>query len=214
MARQMIHFATPGDRYGRLEVVRELAPSKKNRWVTCRCDCGSESTVNLYKLVSGHTRSCGCLHREEMAVLFATHGRSGTSKYKIWQDIIRRCYDSERKAYYYYGGRGIKVCDRWRQSFENFFADMGNRPSAKHSIDRTDNEGDYCPENCRWATRQQQARNVRSNHLITANGEAKPICEWAEITGLWPSTILRRIQSYGWSEEEAVLTPRRCRRGG
>ena len=213
MAREMIHFVSPGDRYGRLEVVKELSATKKNRWIFCRCDCGSQLTVNLYKLVTGRTQSCGCLHREQLSAAKTIHGATGTPEYRNWQHLIRRCYESTGKSYASYGGRGIRVCDRWRNSFENFLSDMGPRPSPDHSIDRIDNNGNYDPENCRWATRSEQARNTRANRYLTVDGETHLLCEWSELMDLDASLILCRIRRYGWSVREAVLTPKKQRRG-
>lgn len=122
-----------------------------------------------------------------------------------------RCYNVFHPAYDYYGGRGIKICDRWRLSFKNFLADMGEKPEGMQ-IDRINPEGNYCPENCRWATAKQNMRNRRPNsnaRFITANGETKTLAEWAEELGTHSSTIIHRIKRHGWSEKKAVTTPLR-----
>lgn len=126
------------------------------------------------------------------------------SKSGIWRDMHRRCYDRSRKEYHRYGGRGIKVCQRWH-NFENFFADMGERPSGM-SLDRIDNDGDYSPENCRWATVKEQNNNTRANRVITFNGESKSMTQWAEEVGIKVGTIWMRLH-LGWSIEETLQKP-------
>ncbi|MGY8988455.1 MAG: hypothetical protein ACKVG7_07840, partial [Flavobacteriales bacterium] len=108
-----------------------------------------------------------------------------------------------------YGGRGISVCDRWRDSFENFLADMGERPSNEHSIDRKDNDGNYEPDNCRWATKKEQGRNRRSNRILTFNNKTQTLIEWSEELGISSAVIRQRIKASGWSIEEALTTPAR-----
>lgn len=134
--------------------------------------------------------------------------RSKTSEYRIWQQIFQRCENQRSKAWNDYGGRGIRVCDRWR-SFELFMADVGTRPSTRHSLDRyPNNNGNYEPSNCRWATKKEQARNRRSGHLIEVNGIERPLIEWAELFNVLPETIHSRLRS-GVSPSVAVSTPPR-----
>ena len=124
--------------------------------------------------------------------------------------MVQRCFDSNHKHFHSYGGRGITVCERWlgEQGFANFLADMGPRPSAQHSIDRfPDNDGNYGPDNCRWATSSEQNRNRRDNHLITADGETMCIAAWAERTGIHRNTLFNRLR-LGWTDEETVESPR------
>lgn len=133
-----------------------------------------------------------------------THGLSKTTEYRTWNAMLQRCQNPKNTAFNRYGGRGIIVCDRW-QLFENFYADMGPRPSPKHSIDRINNDGDYEPDNCRWATPHEQARNKRGNYLVEWRGEIKCLTEWSEVVGLTCDTIKRRLDS-GWSVERVMTT--------
>ena len=133
------------------------------------------------------------------------HGRNGTSEYNIWLSIKARCERETSHAFPDYGGRGIQLCLRW-QDFTKFFADMGIRPSSAHSIERKDNDGDYCPENCVWATKTEQGRNKRNNVLLTVDGETHPISTWAERYGLKYQTLHMRIRK-GWPADAAVKTP-------
>jgi len=131
-----------------------------------------------------------------------THGMSYSSEYKVWAGMKGRCADKKQKSH---GGRGITVCERW-QSFENFYADMGPRPSDKHSIERIDNDGNYEPSNCRWATLSEQMRNTRRNRIVEFRGEKRTISEWAVITGLTHKLITWRLNN-GWPAEDALTTP-------
>lgn len=141
------------------------------------------------------------------ATHWETRGGVRTTEYIIWRQLRSRCLRPGNAAYSDYGGRGITVCERWSK-FENFLVDMGRRPSRDHSLDRRDNDGGYCKENCRWATRSEQARNTRRNHWITFRGESRILAEWAEITGIDRDTITARFK-YGWSIERTLSTPER-----
>ncbi len=153
-----------GDRFGRLTVVERAphAPTAGWRWL-CRCDCGEETTVRSRSLRTGNTQSCGCLQRERVREILTTHGESArgkwTPEFQAWAAMRKRCGSGFRQRQYY-ADRGITVCKRW-DAYETFLADMGRRPSPDHSIDRINNDGNYEPSNCRWATRSEQQRNKR-----------------------------------------------------
>lgn len=171
----------------------------------CECQCNEIVIVPKTRLVKGFTRSCGCFRQEMMADKQRTHGKSNTSIYKIWTKIKQRCFNSASVAYRYYGGRGITMCDRW-QSFEMFANDMGERPSAKHSVERVDNDGNYCPENCIWALRPIQANNTRSNHRVTYQNRTQNVSQWAVELGCSAKTLYNRLH-LGWSDEATISTP-------
>lgn len=197
----------PGDVFGRWSIL-----SISGKWATCRCVCGTERRVNSYSILSGASLSCGCLQREVLGDIRRTHGRSKTFEHRIWIGIKTRCYNENHKSYQYYGARGVKMCDRWRDSFENFLLDVGESPSKKHSLDRVDNGGDYEPGNVRWATTKQQARNKSANRILTFRGETRPMCEWAEILGMSRNMIETRLDRQGLSVEEAFTRPSRYKR--
>lgn len=197
-------------RFGRIVIV-EYIPGRAGLHpkALCRCDCGSHEMVFIDNLRRGVTRSCGCLNDQIRVSVNTRHGMTGTREYTSWRSMLQRCYDQKSDAYANYGGRGIQVCDSWRQSFERFFAFMGERPS-RHSLDRWPNQnGNYEPGNCRWANRTQQSQNRRSNRLLTHGGETKTVAEWASITGLPYSTLFARIHRRGWDTEMALTVPRR-----
>lgn len=136
----------------------------------------------------------------------ATHRAVGTPEHNSWVAMLVRCRDPKHPNYRNYGGRGIKVCDRWRESFENFYADMGPRPAGT-TLDRVHGNGDYCPANCRWATTREQRRNTRQNRYVTINNVTRCVADWADISGINLGTICQRL-NYGWPPEKAVFQPK------
>ena len=170
----------------------------------CICDCGGEIETRTNALWAGRTKSCGCF-RTEVARAPKKHGRGKSTDptYRVWQKIKERCHGT---GHHRYSERGIKMCDLWRNDFAAFLADMGERPNQKHSIERIDNDGDYEPGNCRWATQREQMANVSYNRNITVGGETLHLTEWARRLGTSASAVFYRLQR-GWTEEEAVTTP-------
>ncbi|MCK5608150.1 hypothetical protein KAR91_40085, partial [Candidatus Pacearchaeota archaeon] len=151
-----------GKKFGRLLVLGEASKKGKKLYWHCVCDCGRNITVYAESLKGGDSKSCGCLNLERVT----KHGMIDTIEYTSWKKMKSRCYNPKHKHFNHYGGRGITVCGRWMESFENFFKDMGPRPSKKYSLDRINNNGNYEPSNCRWATLSEQHRNTRRNKYI------------------------------------------------
>lgn len=197
-----------GKKFGKLTVLAKSS-EKKGRGILCRCECGNQTVVFDSNLKSGHTKSCGCLARE----LQTTHDQSSTSEYKTWMNIKSRCYTEKAPYFNFYGGRGIRVCNRWlhgedgKIGFECFFSDMGPRPSKKHSIERRDVNGHYEPSNCEWATQKVQCRNTRANRIVDYKGKKQTLVEAVESSGLKYNTVLYRLRR-GWSLEDALTRGR------
>ena len=204
-----------GQKYGRLTVTGLSHKDMRNEWYwRCICDCGQQSIVSGYKLRSGHTKSCGCLRNEIRAEgLHKSHGKTNSRLYTIWCNMKRRCYTSSNYEYHVYGGKGVRICDDWLNDFSVFYQwALKNGYDDNLSIDRIDVNGDYCPENCRWATYGEQALNRTDNHLITAFGRTQTIKEWSVESGIKYDTIERRVNAYRWDAERAVSEPTRRKR--
>lgn len=202
----MIEIQIVGHKYNMLTVkakLRKKNPSGKHMFL-CSCDCGKETIVSKENLRSGHTRSCGCIVIEAIRRANKTHGGYRSPEYRIWQKIKERCQSETAKNFADYGGRGIKLCSRW-QNFSAFREDMGSRPSSKHSIDRINNDGNYEPGNCRWATKTQQIRNRRVTLFLTFNGKTRPLIEWCEEHNKDYYLVRKRIRR-GWTARDAILT--------
>lgn len=196
-----------GKRFGRL-IALEIVGSRngRRRWL-CKCDCGNTTEVTTYSLTSGETKSCGCLKKSAVKPRPRTKRYDHRELYTIWQGMKQRCNDPNYHSFSQYGGRGIKLCDEWNNSFDSFavWADShGYRRGL--TIDRVDVDGSYCPENCRFATPKEQANNRRNTAYITYNGETKPLAIWCDELGVRLSPVRKRLQ-YGWSIERAFETP-------
>lgn len=148
-----------GQKFGLLTVIGAPFRESGRTKVPCKCDCGKEKQPHRWHLISGQSKSCGCISRSKIGARNKTHGKTKTPEYRIWRGIIDRCFYPSQKRYARYGGRGITMCSRWKESFEAFIGDMGERPSPEHSIDRIDPDGHYEPTNCRWATLEEQAHS-------------------------------------------------------
>lgn len=173
-----------------------------------RCSCGAEKVVDRFNVRHGLSRSCGCLKDEEAVARETKHGMSQSKIYRLWRGMVNRCYTPTVRCYPNYGGRGIRVCDRWLNSFEAFFEDMGHKPEG-YSIDRIDNNGHYEPSNCRWVSQKNQCNNTRKNVILEINGERKTAQQWADSVGIDGGCVRERLKR-GWSAEEAV-SPRLLR---
>lgn len=203
-----------GQRFERLIVIAVAAAVRRpngrtrTRWL-CRCDCGRESTVTTTDLKSGNTRSCGCLHLEQRRAALRTHGQSKTALYSLWTQMKQRCLNPRDDKFPAYGGRGIKVCAEWLNSFEVFARDMGPRPYGM-SIERMDNDGDYEPGNCRWATPREQSANKRNNIWVEWQGERMILGEAIRRSGLPTKAVEHRLRR-GWDFDHALTAPLRIR---
>lgn len=186
-----------GQKFGRLTVL-DISHSKKITYWRVQCDCGKIKIIEGKSLRLGRTVSCGCYHKDKLRQMLTKHGHakgSGSRVYEVWEGMKQRCLNINNARYQDYGGRGIRVCERWMK-FENFLADMGERPKGT-SIDRINNDGNYEPGNCRWATRKEQQNNLRNNVRITYKGTTKTFNEWAEIMGIKRHTLYTRYKR-GW----------------
>lgn len=208
MARP-ITYNLHGKRFGRLEVTGYInIPGRTGRW-TCRCDCGNVKNILARNLYSGMVNSCGCWQREKATADSTTHGMNDTREHRIWRGAKTRCFNPKEPFWLSYGGRGITMCERWKNDFAAFFADMG--PSNGLELDRIDNNGNYEPGNCRWATRKQQTNNTRRTRFIENDGKRLPVTEWGRLTGI-NSKLIRQRLDMGFSVEHA-LTPGRFKTG-
>ncbi len=196
-----------GKRFGKLTVIEKgTTKNKRIKWI-CKCDCGKTLEVDG-TLLRIRQRSCGCARKEHIK-----HGKTHSRLYAIWCDMKQRCLNPNEKTYFRYGGRGITICDEWRDdfaSFERWAMQSGydkKAPRGQCTLDRVDVNGNYCPENCRWTTNKVQCNNKRSNRYLEFNGEKHTIAEWSDIMGINQSTISVRLSRYGWSVKEALTIP-------
>lgn len=194
-----------GQVFGRLKAVSDCGrnPYGLVLWA-CVCECGKTVEVSSHCLRGGNTNSCGCLKTGN-----PTHGMSATSEHEAWAGMKTRCYCKTNKRFSLYGGRGITVCERWLNSFDNFYADIGSKPSSKHTLDRKDTNGNYEPSNCRWADWKTQQNNRRNNRIIEFNGEKLTTSQWENRAGITCKVLRQRIDRDGWTFEKALTEPLR-----
>lgn len=203
----------------RLTVIKQVESRKDSSGATrgfwlCRCECGNEIITDGRHVRNGSVRSCGCLQKEVVADngrnsvdKRRTHGMTGTKLYHTWWNMKARCFDPNNKKFDCYGGRGIVVCDEWKDSFENFMLwSISNGYSDELTIDRIDVNGNYEPSNCRWVAWKEQCRNKRNNKIITIDGEAKCLQDWCNQVGISPSTVEGRWKR-GWDDKKAIFEP-------
>lgn len=189
-------------RFGKLVALRKsnlVFPDGELRW-ECICDCGNTKILPGTRLRRGNVKSCGCILKVDQR----THGLAETPEYNIWRHMRDRCSNPNNGSYRDYGGRGIKVCEEWENSFEAFIRDMGPKPGPGYSIERNDNNGNYCKENCRWATKREQANNRRSNVFYEYNGKMMTLAGWCNELNLDYGLVYYRMRAYKWSFEKAI----------
>lgn len=199
-----------GQKFGKLNVLKFNNINCKNRhavWL-CRCDCGSEILVESSRLTSGNTKSCGCLKAELNKSRALKHGHYNERLYKIWFDMKRRCYNNNRKAYKYYGAKGITVCKEWLNSYNNFHNwALSHGYNNNLTLERIDFNGNYCPENCKWIPQSEQTQNSSHNHFITFNNKTLTISQWSKEIGIAPKTIRERLNK-GWNIKKVLSSQR------
>lgn len=198
-------------RFGRLVAINPSRMWNGKRFITlwrCRCDCGTERSFRRDVLVQGFTRSCGCLQREQASITNTKHGRARTRIHRIWSNMKHRCLNPKAIEYHNYGGRGISIHPEWITSFAAFVRDVGEPPSAKHSLDRwPDFDGNYEPGNVRWATAKEQGRNRRGLIDVQHGGKRMCLAEAAESVGIAYGTVHARVMKHGWSIQDALTVP-------
>lgn len=198
-----------GRRFSKWTQLGPVFSTKEGRWriyrAVCQCECGVVSAVNINGLNSG--RSSRCERCRILEFRGKKHGLTGTAEYDVWSHMIDRCTNESSKGFKYYGGRGISVCKRWLDSVETFYADMGPRPAPGYEIDRRDNDGNYCPENCRWVSKLMNIRNRPMTRKFIYRGIEMTITELATISGIGRGTMAARLLHQNWSVEDAVNTP-------
>ena len=202
-----------GQKFGRLTVLRQ-APDKikpsgaHSKMWECKCDCGNIKIISRSSLVSGDTVSCGCYHKEHAHDYGKKHGLTNTKLYTKWSGIVQRCTNPNAIHYDMYGGRGITICDEWRNDFYSFYSwSIENGYKDGLTIDRIDNNKGYYPENCRWTDLETQANNTRRNHYITYNNETKTLTQWARLLNVNVETLRDRV-NHGNMKDFLELTQR------
>lgn len=207
MAKRTLPEIDSGVTFGSLTTIAIDKDYRRCHWI-CECICGAVVRINESNLRRRRSRRCQCAFSSTAAARKTSHGMTDAPEYMVWSCLITRCTNTNSQDYQDYGGRGISVCDRWRD-FSNFFGDMGPRPSTAHSIDRIKNELGYSKENCRWATPVEQATNKRNNRLITAHGRTLTLGQWARELGIPSNTLTTRLNQLALPAEEALFGKRR-----
>ena len=202
-----------GMKFGRLQVISKVsAKGERHTKYLCRCECGSEKTIDGGHLTYGDIKSCGCYRVEVPQIRFRKHSKKDQRLYNVWCDMKARCNNPNIKEYQFYGGRGIRVCDEWVKDFSAFASwskKSGYKPDAPRgecTIDRIDTNGNYSPDNCRWITQQEQGRNTRACRYISYGGETLTLSEWSRRLGMRDGAVSRRLRR-GWTEIDAVTIP-------
>ena len=197
-----------GQKFGRWTVIKQAERNERRHiyWL-CKCECGNEARVTTGSLKSGNSKSCGCLRTEKTIKRSTIHGLRNTRLNYIWRGMKNRCYNPNSKKYPIYGGRGIIVCDEWKNNFKSFYNWAKNNGYKENlTIDRINVNGNYEPSNCRWATAKEQANNRTNSHVLTFNNETHTLSEWSRITGICRLTLFTRLKR-GWSIKRALTIP-------
>lgn len=201
-----------GQKFGQLTVIKHIENKNGHAYMECLCSCGKTTITTINRLKSGSTKSCGCLNKGINAIMKRLiHGMESSSEYRTWKHMKERCYNPTDKSFKNYGGRGIKVCDEWKESFSKFYSHIGPKPSKKYTIERIDNNLGYFPGNVRWATMREQSNNRRSNYTITLHEHTKTMIQWSRFVGINNGTLWNRIHILGWPPAKAIFTPVRHR---
>jgi hypothetical protein len=211
MLIEMDRFEYIGKRFHSLIITSATFRLDGVNWVEVLCDCGAKKNLRLNNVIALNTMSCGCARKIRNALFpNITHGHSSkgkvTTEYNSWRAMIKRCESVNHKSYHRYGGKGISVCKRWRLSFQDFLADMGSKPSSEHSLDRINNDGNYEPKNCRWASRAEQNCNKSHSKNFEFEGRILPLNEIVAACGIRRGTYDKRIER-GWSHLDALYKP-------
>lgn len=196
-----------GATFGKMTVIgfHDYSKGGLPRWL-CRCECGQERAVVGSDMKRRPNMTCGCGRKKTLSAIRSTHRMCNSTEYHSWTGLIQRCTNPNHPRYTDYGGRGITVCERWRNSFIDFLADMGKKPTPDHSIERKNNDDGYHPDNCRWATTSEQNQNTRVVSKYTHDGKTLSVRHWAELVGMSRSALSSRLR-LGWSIELALKTP-------
>ncbi len=196
----------PGQRFNMLTIIHEVPKHKTRRHFLCKCDCGQTREVALIRLTTGKTRSCGCIAIKILKQRFTTHGMGGHPLYNVWNSMKQRCSNPKQRAYYRYGGRGIRVCNEWLrfEPFKNWALSNGYKEDL--TLERVDNDGNYEPDNCAFVSKKRQANNRKTNRFIDYKGETMTLADWGRRVGISPIVLLKRLNR-GWSIEKSSNTP-------
>lgn len=201
-----------GQKFNRIKIIKPVGVRRNVIYYWCKCDCGTEKIINGRSVVVGDSKSCGCLHKENNRTRKITHGMSRTTEYNSWILMKDRCLNKKNKTYNYYGGKHIRVCFQWLHSFETFYKDLGDKPSKECTIERINSNFNYTPWNCKWATKKEQSRNLKSNTNLTYKGKTQCLAAWSEELNISSSTLSARLNKLSWSVEKTLSTRPRKRR--
>lgn len=194
-------------KFGRLLVVNRAYTKNHKVYWECICDCGKTTFVHTSNLRCNRTQSCGCLKIEHLVDRSTTHKQRHTKLYEVWKTIKQRCFNKNNISYHNYGGRGITICDEWKNDFNSFYEwSMANGYKEGLTIDRINNNGNYEPSNCRWTTKLVQANNTRTNRYVTINNETKSLADWCRYYNISYSLVYQRIYKFKWDDIKAITT--------